>query len=85
MPIRSLNLHFGYCYQFVYTNYKGSTKIRVVRFDDIQYGSNEYYPNDELFFHGYDYDKKAPRSFAFSKIDMSTFKRIQTPIEPYGI
>jgi hypothetical protein len=67
----------GKTYEFGYANHRGSYEIRRVKFDCIQYGMVEdYYPELTMLFRGFDETRKAPRSFAINKIDMTTFKEI---------
>lgn len=56
-------------YTFPYENYKGEIKQRRVAFEGLDYGSNEWYPEDQWFMRTWDFDKNAPRSFALNKID----------------
>jgi predicted DNA-binding transcriptional regulator YafY len=54
---------------FDYENYKGITSTRLVRFEALDYGDNDWYPERQWFMRCYDMDKKAARSFALAKIN----------------
>lgn len=54
---------------FLYENYKGKTAERDVILLGLNYGSNEWYPEDQWFIHCWDNHKQACRSFALAKIN----------------
>lgn len=62
----------GQTLSFFYTNHRGERERRVVRFDGIDFGENEWYPEPQWFIRTWDYDREAPRSFAISKIETET-------------
>lgn len=64
----------GNAYVFTYTNYKSEVETRHVIFRTVSWGSNEFYPDLQFFFTGFDVDKKAVRSFSFAKIDIKSFR-----------
>lgn len=53
---------------FDYVNYKGESKRRKVRVASIDYGSNEYYSEEQFFLRGLCFEKSSMRSFAINKI-----------------
>ena len=53
---------------FLYKNHRDIVARRNIGFDCIKYGSNNWYPEPQLFIHGLDFDKEAVRSFAVSSI-----------------
>ncbi len=57
---------------FDYTNHRGETKKREVRFRGLDFGSNEWYPERQWFLRGLDIKREVIRSFALSKIDFNT-------------
>lgn len=59
----------GNLLEFDYENYKGETSHRHVQLIGLDYGSNEWYAEDQWFARCYDFDKKAFRSFALAKIN----------------
>lgn len=59
----------GNILEFSYENYKGVVSRRRVRLMGLDYGSNEWYPDDQWFARCYDLNKGAVRSFALAKID----------------
>lgn len=65
----------GHAYTFDYTNYKGSRARRHVIFREVSWGSNDWYPELQFFFTGFDVDKNEVRSFSFSKIEINSFSR----------
>lgn len=68
---------------FSYKNHRDETSTRNVQFIGLDYGSNEWYPEDQWFLRGWDYDKKAFRSFALSRIDpRNIVQRNGNPIAP---
>ena len=75
--VRIKHVKQGDLVTFDYLNYRGELGERSVEFRCLAYGSNEYYPSPTWFLHGFDMDKKAERSFAFTNIkgDLKTIKR----------
>lgn len=74
------NLHLigpcsdDYEVEFTYTNWKGKTAIRRAIFTSLYWGSNEYHTEPQFLVHGYDLDKKAPRTYALR--DISNLKNV---------
>lgn len=66
-----LTLRPGHVLTFPYENYRGEVQERVVRFESVQFGSNEWYPEPQWFLHCFDFEKQAQRSFALNQIDPS--------------
>ena len=64
--------------RFPYENYRGETSVREVEFIGLDYGENEWYPENQWFMRTYDFGKMAHRSFALAKIDASTIEVIST-------
>lgn len=62
--------------QFDYENYRGETSLRTVRFEGLDYGDNEWYPQRQWFMRTHDLDKDAARSFALAKIDAEAIRRL---------
>lgn len=57
---------------FTYTNWKGKTSERRALFTTLQFGATPHHPEPQLLIHGYDLDKKAPRTYAVK--DMSNIR-----------
>ena len=55
--------------EFSYENYKGETSVRYVLFKGLDYGHNEWYPEDQWFLRCWDIKKNAFRSFALASIN----------------
>ena len=66
----------GYRYTFIYTNHRGETKTRRVEFVGLDFGSNDWYPEEQWFMRTQDLDKFQTRSFALNKIDIGSIERI---------
>ena len=60
--------------EFDYTNWKGEKSRRRAKLMDFYYGSNEYHPEPQWLYVGWDLDKKAKRTFALK--DMTNVKTI---------
>lgn len=54
--------------RFTYKNWKGEVAERHVRPDQIFYGKNEFHPEPQWLLVGFDFDKKAVRTFAMKDI-----------------
>lgn len=54
---------------FPYNNYRGETSQRIVEFRGLDFGSNEWYPEEQWFMRCFDEEKNAFRSFALHRID----------------
>lgn len=65
-------LHPGNVVKFEYTNHRGVTEERHVEVIGLDFGSNEWYPEDQWFMRGRCLDRDAIRSFALAKIDGHT-------------
>lgn len=63
-------LHLRQDYRFTYKNHRGEVSERHVRFEGVDYGSNDFHTEPQFFLHCFCYDKNAPRSFAVSDIDV---------------
>lgn len=50
---------------FDYTNWKGEPSVRIIRFEKIYFGYNDFHTGEQWFVRGYDVEKKAVRDFAF--------------------
>lgn len=55
--------------RFPYVNYRGELSTRTVKLVGVDYGMNDWYPEDQWFLRCFDEDKQAHRSFALAKID----------------
>lgn len=51
--------------EFDYTNWKGEQGVRVIRFEKIYFGYNDFHAGEQWFVRGYDAEKKDIRDFAF--------------------
>lgn len=67
-----INFPCGSTLIFPYEDYRGETTQRVVIFKNLQFGSNEWYPEPQWFLHAFDLEKNAYRSFALARLDPST-------------
>ena len=54
---------------FPYVNYRFETSQRVVQFKGLDFGSNEWYPEEQWFMRCFDEEKNAYRSFALKRIN----------------
>jgi predicted DNA-binding transcriptional regulator YafY len=59
---------------FPYKNYRGEISSRNVIFLGLDYGMNEWYPEDQWFMRCFDLDKGAYRSFALKHISPRSIK-----------
>lgn len=76
----------GNTLEFDYENYKGNTSHRRVQLIGLDYGSNEWYPEDQWFARCYDFDKKDFRSFALAKINpREVVVTVAGPIAPMEV
>lgn len=62
-----------YDVQIHYKNHRGEIGIRLIRPEDIFFGSTQWHPEPQWIINAYDYGKEARRSFAISDIAFWTF------------
>lgn len=74
-----LNLYVGKLYNFEYTNYKGETENRTVRFESLATGMNEYHTKLQWFLNGQCMDRNARRTFAIKDINIESIREVLTP------
>lgn len=60
---------------FDYMNHRGEVSTRSVIFLALCFGSNEYYPEEQWFLHGFDLNKDAERSFSLDRIAGENVRR----------
>jgi len=60
---------------FEYINHRGEVNLRRIMVLGLDYGSNEWYPNDQWFIRGFDLDTEADRSFALDRIVGADIRR----------
>lgn len=53
---------------FDYTNHRGATERRNVVYLNLEFGSNEYYPEPQFLIRCFDPSRNAERSFAIANI-----------------
>lgn len=53
-----------------YRNHRGSLERRTLVFQQLEFGRNEYYPEEQFLLRCYCLDRKAERSFAVQNISM---------------
>mgnify|MGYP000881435652 CR=1 FL=1 len=59
--------------QIHYKNHRGEISIRLIRPEDIFFGSTQWHPEPQWIINAYDYGKEARRSFAIGDIAFWTF------------
>lgn len=59
----------GRVFRCTYRNHEGKTERRTIRFDAIQYGSNDYHPVAQFLARVYCLDRKAVRHFAVADMN----------------
>jgi hypothetical protein len=64
----------GQTYEFVYTNHRGETAKRLVIFQGLDYGSNDWHPTPCWLLRGKDLERQASRSFDLAKIDTDSLR-----------
>lgn len=64
----------GQLISFYYTNHRDLFEERKVIFLGLDYGHNEWYPENQWFMRCWDTNRTAYRSFALAKIEIESLK-----------
>lgn len=76
-----LTFDAGTVLNFDYVNYRGEQGFRHVMVLGVQYGHNEWYPEDQWFLRCWDFDKGAVRSFALNRINAEEVLVLENDLE----
>lgn len=58
----------GFALEYLYTNWKGETRIRKIEMMGVWYGESEYHQGKQWFMHGLDVEKGEERDFAMKDL-----------------